>query len=65
MQPRHVLLAVVLSVFWGLNFVVITVALTDFPPLFLGGLRFAHRGAASAVPAAAGGPLAHADRHRA
>lgn len=41
MQPRHVLLAVVLSIFWGLNFVVITVALTDFPPLFLGVLRFA------------------------
>jgi O-acetylserine/cysteine efflux transporter len=40
-QPRHVLLAVVLSIFWGLNFVVITVALTDFPPLFLGVLRFA------------------------
>jgi O-acetylserine/cysteine efflux transporter len=39
-QPRHVLLAVVLSIFWGLNFVVITVALTDFPPLFLGVLRF-------------------------
>lgn len=41
MQPRHVLLAVVLSIFWGLNFVVITVALTDFPPLFLAALRFA------------------------
>jgi O-acetylserine/cysteine efflux transporter len=40
-QPRHVLLAVVLSIFWGLNFVVITVALTDFPPLFLAALRFA------------------------
>jgi len=41
LQPRHIALAVLLSVFWGLNFVVITVALTDFPPLFLGALRFA------------------------
>jgi O-acetylserine/cysteine efflux transporter len=41
LQPRHIALAVVLSIFWGLNFVVIAVALTDFPPLFLGVLRFA------------------------
>ncbi|MEJ0011969.1 MAG: EamA family transporter [Bauldia sp.] len=41
MQPRHIALAVLLSVFWGLNFVVISVALTDFPPIFLGVVRFA------------------------
>ena len=40
MSPRHIVLAIVLTVFWGLNFVVITVALTDFPPLLLAGLRF-------------------------
>ena len=41
LQPRHIALAVLLSVFWGLNFVVITLALTNFPPLFLATLRFA------------------------
>jgi O-acetylserine/cysteine efflux transporter len=40
LSPRHIVLAVVLTVFWGLNFVVITVALTDFPPLLLAGVRF-------------------------
>ena len=40
MQPRHIALAVVLSIFWGLNFVVIAVGLTDFPPLLLAALRF-------------------------
>lgn len=40
MQPRHVALAVLLSIFWGLNFVVVTIALTDFPPLLLVSLRF-------------------------
>jgi O-acetylserine/cysteine efflux transporter len=40
-QPRHIALAVVLSVFWGLNFVVITLALTDVPPLLLAAFRFA------------------------
>jgi O-acetylserine/cysteine efflux transporter len=39
-QPRHIALAVLLSVVWGLNFVVIAVALTDFPPIFLAALRF-------------------------
>ena len=41
MQPRHIALAVLLSIFWGLNFVVITIALRDFPPLFLAAVRFA------------------------
>lgn len=41
MKPRHIALGVLLSVFWGLNFVVIKVALTDFPPMFLGVVRFA------------------------
>ncbi|MCR4283451.1 MAG: EamA family transporter [Bauldia sp.] len=40
MHPRHIALAILLSVFWGLNFVVISVALTHFPPLFLAMLRF-------------------------
>lgn len=40
MQPRHVALAVLLSIFWGLNFVIVTIALTDFPPLLLGAVRF-------------------------
>ena len=41
MQPRHIALAVVLALFWGFNFVVITVALGDVPPLFLAAVRFA------------------------
>ena len=40
MQPRHIVLAVVLAIFWGLNFVVITLALGDVPPLLLAALRF-------------------------
>ena len=41
MKPRHIALAVLLAVFWGLNFVFIRLALTDFPPLLLAALRFA------------------------
>jgi O-acetylserine/cysteine efflux transporter len=40
MQPRHIALAVLLSVVWGLNFVVISVALGGFPPLLLAVIRF-------------------------
>jgi len=40
MQPRHVALAVFLSVVWGMNFVAIDVALAGFPPLLLVCLRF-------------------------
>lgn len=40
MQPRHIILAVVLTTCWGLNFVVIVVGLSDFPPLLLAALRF-------------------------
>jgi O-acetylserine/cysteine efflux transporter len=40
-QPRHIVLAVVLAIFWGLNFVFIALALRDFPPIFLAVLRFA------------------------
>lgn len=43
-QPRHILLAVVLALFWGFNFVVIAVALGDVPPLFLAAIRFALAG---------------------
>ncbi len=41
MQPRHIALATLLAVVWGLNFVFIRLALTDFPPLLLAALRFA------------------------
>ena len=41
MQPRHIALAALLAVVWGLNFVFIRLALTDFPPLLLAALRFA------------------------
>ena len=41
MQPRHIALAAVLAFVWGLNFVFIRLALTDFPPLLLAALRFA------------------------
>ncbi len=41
LQPRHIALAVLLAFVWGLNFVFIRLALTDFPPLLLGALRFA------------------------
>ena len=40
MPTRHVLLAVLVSVVWGLNFVAIHESLEYFPPLFLVGLRF-------------------------
>jgi O-acetylserine/cysteine efflux transporter len=46
-RPRHILLAVVVIVIWGVNFVVIDVALRDVPPLLLAALRFA----LTAVPA--------------
>ncbi len=41
MQPRHIALAVLLACVWGVNFVFIRLALTDFPPLLLAALRFA------------------------
>ncbi len=41
MQPRHIALAVLLSIVWGVNFVFVRLALTDFPPLLLAALRFA------------------------
>lgn len=40
MPVRHVALAVLVSVLWGLNFVAIRESLDHFPPLFLAGLRF-------------------------
>lgn len=40
MPVRHVLLAVLVSVVWGLNFIAIHESLESFPPLFLAGLRF-------------------------
>jgi O-acetylserine/cysteine efflux transporter len=41
LHPRHIALAIVLSIVWGLNFVVISIALGDFPPIFLAAARFA------------------------
>ena len=40
MQPRHLALALLVALIWGVNFVVITVGLGDFPPLLLAALRF-------------------------
>ncbi|HVB46341.1 MAG TPA: EamA family transporter [Streptosporangiaceae bacterium] len=40
-NPRHVLLAIAVVIIWGVNFVVIGVALRGFPPIFLAALRFA------------------------
>lgn len=37
---RHMLLAVVVAVLWGFNFIAIHFALEQFPPLFLVALRF-------------------------
>lgn len=47
MKPLHLLLALGVVAIWGFNFVVIEVALREFPPLFLCALRFA----LAAVPA--------------
>ena len=41
MKPRHIALAVLLAIVWGVNFVFVRLALTDFPPLLLATLRFA------------------------
>ena len=40
MPVRHVLLAVVVAILWGLNFLAIHASLEHFPPLFLVALRF-------------------------
>ncbi|TDV54097.1 EamA family transporter [Actinophytocola oryzae] len=47
MSPRHLLLTLVLTVAWGVNFVVIEAGLHHFPPLFFCALRFL----VAAVPA--------------
>ncbi|MEU4830615.1 EamA family transporter [Streptosporangium sp. NPDC023615] len=41
MRTRHILLAVGLTLVWGLNFVVMEVGLRHFPPLFFVAARFA------------------------
>ncbi|MGC5009423.1 EamA family transporter [Streptosporangium sp. DT93] len=41
MRTRHLLLAVGLTIVWGLNFVVMEVGLRHFPPLFFVAARFA------------------------
>src|SRR5260370_37393289 len=48
MSPRDLLLALVVVIAWGVNFVVIKVGLHGVPPMLLGALRFA----LAAVPAA-------------
>jgi O-acetylserine/cysteine efflux transporter len=40
MSPKDLLLALVVIIVWGLNFVVIKVGLDDMPPMLLGALRF-------------------------
>jgi O-acetylserine/cysteine efflux transporter len=40
LKPVHILLAVLVSVIWGFNFVVIKVGVAEVPPLLLTGLRF-------------------------
>ncbi|MBN3767982.1 EamA family transporter, partial [Burkholderia sp. Ac-20365] len=40
MSPKDLLLALVVVVAWGVNFVVIKVGLHGVPPLLLGALRF-------------------------
>ncbi|HLJ03718.1 MAG TPA: EamA family transporter [Solirubrobacteraceae bacterium] len=40
MPTRHVLLAVAVTIVWGINFVIIHVGLASFPPLLFAGLRF-------------------------
>jgi len=47
MPARHILLALLVTVIWGLNFVVIKVGVGTVPPLLLSALRFAF----AAVPA--------------
>ncbi|WP_394234069.1 EamA family transporter [Pseudomonas anguilliseptica] len=40
MQPKDLLLALVVIVVWGMNFVVIKIGLHEMPPMLLGALRF-------------------------
>ena len=40
MSPRDLLLALVVIIVWGMNFVVIMIGLDDVPPMLLGALRF-------------------------
>jgi O-acetylserine/cysteine efflux transporter len=40
MRPRHLLLALVVILVWGVNFAVIKVGLLGLPPFLLGALRF-------------------------
>jgi len=40
MTPRHRALAVLVTIIWGVNFVVIDEGLRDVPPLVLTALRF-------------------------
>lgn len=39
MSPKDLLLALIVIVAWGVNFVVIRVGLNDLPPMLLGALR--------------------------
>lgn len=40
MKPRHIALAVLLTVLWGLNFIAMHYGLLELPPLFFAGARF-------------------------
>ena len=41
MPLPHILLALLVTLIWGVNFVIIKVGLHDFPPLLFCALRFA------------------------
>lgn len=40
MNPRHILLTLLVILIWGLNFVVAKIGLATFPPLFMMAMRF-------------------------
>lgn len=40
MSPRFILLALLVALIWGGNFVAVKIATADFPPVFLAALRF-------------------------
>lgn len=49
MSPVQIICAVLVPLFWGLQFVVIKVGLTAFPPLFFVGLQLRCSGRTSSA----------------
>ncbi len=41
MAPKHVALAILVSIIWGTNFTIIKIGLEEMPPLFFSAMRFA------------------------